>query len=257
MRVAMTRGVSPALARGELAFLARVALDAGRAAEQHRAYERALRDLGCTVVTVPADPALPDCVFIEDVALVLDEVAVVLRPGAPSRRPEVAAVAEALAAYRPLRRILAPAAIDGGDVLRVGRALLVGRSSRTSDAGAAALAAAVAPFGYEVRAVPVTGCLHLTSAVTQVGPDTVLVNADWIAMEPFARMQRVAVDPAEPYAANALWFGGDVLYPATFPRTRDRLVSAGVRIRSVDVSELQKAEGAVTCCSLIFEAAGG
>ena len=257
MRIAMTRGVSPALARCELAFLPRVALDAGRARDQHREYERALRDLGCTVVSVAADPALPDCVFIEDVALVLDEVAVLLRPGAPSRRPEAAAVAEALAVYRPLRWIAEPATIDGGDVLRIGRTLFVGRSGRTSDAGAAALAAAVAPFGYDVRGVTVTGCLHLKSAVTQVGPDTVLVNAAWMGTEPLAGMRRVEVDPAEPHAANALWLGGDVIYPASFPRTIERLQAAGVSVRAVDVSELQKAEGAVTCCSLVFEAAEG
>jgi len=253
----MTRGVSPALARCELQNLPRVPMDVGRAEEQHSHFEQALRDLGCEVVRLPADPALPDCVFIEDTALVLDEVAVVLRPGAASRRAETPAVAAALASYRDLIVIGDPGTADGGDVLRVGRKLYVGCSTRSNAVGIGQLAHAVAPYGYHVVPVPFTGCLHLKSAVTRIGPDALLVNRGWIDPAPLGAVRVVEVDPAEPHAANALWLGDTVVHPAAFPRTRERIEAAGARVVAVDVSELQKAEGAVTCCCLVFEVPGG
>lgn len=253
----MTRGVSPAFARCELQNLPRVGIDVERAERQHLAYERALGDLGCTIVRLPADPALPDCVFIEDTALVLDEVAVLLRPGAPSRRAETPAVAAALASYRDLVVIGDPGTVDGGDVLRIGRDLFVGCSTRSNAVGIGQLAFAVAPFGYRVVPVPLTGCLHLKSAATQVGPDALLVNRGWVDPEPFGKVRLVDVDPAEPHAANALWLGDAVVHPAAFPRTRERVEALGARVVAVDVSELQKAEGAVTCCCLVLEVPTG
>lgn len=220
---------------------------------QHHAYEAALVELGCEVHALPADVALPDSVFVEDVAVVLDEVAVVTLPGAPSRRAETAAVAEALAPYRPLRSIEAPATLDGGDVLRIGRTLYVGLTERTNRAGIDQMTAVLEPYGYRVRAMPVRGCLHLKSAVTLVAAGTVLGNWDWIDVTGFAGLEVLAVDPAEPYAANGLLVGDRVIYPTSFPATRRMLERRGVAVRSVDVSELQKAEGAVTCCSLMFE----
>lgn len=176
MRIAITRAVSPAIAACELTHLARRPIDFERARVQHHAYEAALVELGCEVHALPADVALPDSVFVEDVAVVLDEVAVVTLPGAPSRRAETAAVAEALAPYRPLRSIEAPATLDGGDVLRIGRTLYVGLTERTNRAGIDQMTAVLEPYGYRVRAMPVRGCLHLKSAVTLVAAGTVLGN---------------------------------------------------------------------------------
>lgn len=250
--VALTREVSPALARCELVHLERRPIDVALAQAQHHAYEEALRGEGCDVRTFPADPSLPDSVFVEDAAVVLDEVAVITRPGAPSRRPETEPVAGALAAYRPLTRIIEPATLDGGDVLRIGRALYVGESERTNRAGIAQLAAAVTPHGYTVMPVAVRGCLHLKSAVTLVAPDTVLCNPRWVDPSVFAgvRVLEVAVD--EPGAANTLPVGRKLIYPSSFPRTARHLAQQGIEILSIDVSELQKAEGAVTCCSILF-----
>ncbi|MBX6364369.1 MAG: dimethylargininase [Gemmatimonadetes bacterium] len=254
MRIALTRAVSPEIARCELTHLERQPIDAARAAEQHAAYERALRELGCEVRRVAPAPELPDSVFIEDTAVVLDEVAVITRPGAASRRPETAAVADALREFRPLRAIDAPGTLDGGDVLRVGRTLWVGASSRTNADGIAQLRALLRPFGYRVEAVAVEGALHLKSAATLVAPDLLLVNPAWLPPAAFDGMAHLEVDPTEPFAANALLVGTRLLCADAFPRTLERLRRHGLDPLTVDASELAKAEGGVTCCSLVFEA---
>jgi dimethylargininase len=250
--IAITRDVSPSLAACELSFVARTEIDLVRAIAQHDAYRGALESLGCRVVALAAQADLPDSVFVEDVAVVLDEVAIVTRPGAVSRRPEGASVAEALAHHRPLRAIQAPGTLDGGDVLQVGRTLYVGQGARTNVAGIAQLQALVGEFGYDVRAVPTQGCLHLKSAATQVADGMLLVQPAWIDISVFDGLRLVEVDPDEEHAANALRIGDAVIHPACFSRTRQRLETSGIRVVPVDISELQKAEGAVTCCSLVF-----
>jgi dimethylargininase len=252
--VALTREISPALERCELTHLARTRIDLARARRQHAAYEAALAELGCLVRRLPADEAMPDSVFIEDVAVVLDEVAVITRPGATSRRRETAVVVDALAPYRPLVRIDAPGTLDGGDVLVAGRTVFVGRSARTNDDGIGQLRNELTPFGYDVRAVAVTGCLHLKTAVTCVGDGRLLINREWTAAEAFSGWERIDVDPAEPFAANGLRVGSSVIYPAGFPRTADQLRAVGIDVVPVPADELAKAEGAVTCCSLVFRA---
>jgi dimethylargininase len=186
--------------------------------------------------------------------LVFDEMAVITRPGAVSRRAETGAVAEALHVYRPLLHIDEPATLDGGDVLRIGRCVYVGSSARSNADGIAQLRRLLAPKGYSVQAVALRDCLHLKSAVTQVARDTVLINPAWVDAAVFAGYRQIEVDPNEPHAANALLIGDALIYPTNFPRTRERLENAGIRVVAVDVGELQKAEGAVTCCSLLFAA---
>jgi dimethylargininase len=253
MRFAITREVSPVIGRCELTHLSREPIDVDRARLQHDGYEGCLRALGCTVHRLPASPDLPDSVFVEDCAIVLDELAVMARPGAASRRAETAAIEAALASFRPLGRIELPGTLDGGDVLRVGRTLLVGVSSRTNAAAIDQLGRLVGPVGYSVGAIEVRGCLHLKSAVTEVAPDTLLVNRAWLPEDAVRGFDCIEIDPAEPFAANALRIGDALVYSSAFPRTRERLESCGVRVHLVDVSELAKAEGAVTCCSLIVE----
>ena len=252
----MTREVSPSLGRCELTHLERAPIAIGPARAQHAGYEALLESLGCRLIRLPADPDLPDSVFVEDTAVVLDEVAVIARPGAASRRPETAAVAGALAPFRPLLRLEDPATLDGGDVLVLGRTLYVGLSSRTSAAAADQLGRLLSPYGYAVVPVSVAGCLHLKSAVTRAGEDLLLLNPAWVDPSAFPGRRTLEVDPAEPFAANVLAIGGQVVSPDSFPRTRRRLEAAGVRVRPVDMTELQKAEGAVTCCSLVFRARG-
>jgi dimethylargininase len=252
MWIAITREISPALANCELSYVAREAIDVARASAQHRDYQRALETLGCRLLTLPAEPGLPDSVFVEDVAIVLDEVAVLTRPGAASRRAEVASVAEMLRRYRPVLAVEAPGTLDGGDVLHVGRTLYVGESARSNTAGIAQLRELLTGHGYTVQGVPTRGCLHLKSAVTQLDDHTLLLQPEWVDRQRFADFRVIEVDPAEPHAANVLRIGDALVMPASFPRTRQRLLDAGFDMTAVDVSELQKAEGAVTCCSLVF-----
>ncbi|MGA8258577.1 MAG: arginine deiminase family protein [Arenicellales bacterium] len=249
---AVTRPPGPNLAACELTHLARVAIDAARAAAEHDAYERTLAALGCTIERLPADVDLPDSVFVEDTAVVLPEIAVITRPGAASRRPETASVAGVLGRYRILRNIVEPATLDGGDVLRLGRTLHVGLSSRTNRDGVEQLGSIVAPFGYEVRAVPIRGCLHLKTAASWLGDDQVVLNPEWVDEEAFAGLAVIRVDPREPYAANVLRVGGTVLCASAHIRTRERLERRHT-VRSVDIRELAKAEAGVTCCSLVLD----
>ena len=253
-RIALTREVSPALARCELTHLSRVPIDAAIARIQHGRYEAALEALGCTVLRLPAAPDLPDAVFVEDTAVVLPEIAVVTRPGAASRRPESVATARALAVWRPLAFIEEPGTLDGGDVLRLGATLFVGVSGRSNASGIEQLRSLLEPLGYAVEAVSFAGCLHLKSSVTAVTDDLLLVNPAWVDASRFGSVRAIDVDPDEPHAANALLVGEAVIFPKSYPRTRARLSACGIAVTEVDVSELQKAEGAVTCCSLVFEA---
>lgn len=249
--IAFTRDVSSTIAECELSHLTRLPIDVARARAQHRQYEAALEALGCTVQRLPSLPNRPDAVFVEDTAVLLDEIAVIARPGAPSRRAETESVSEALTAYRPTVPIMAPGTLDGGDVLRVGRRIFVGESERTNLAGINQLRALVAPFGYTVTGVPLRDCLHLKTAVTQVADKTLLINRDWVETAVFTECDLIDVDPAEPMAANALLLGESVIFPNAFPRTRQRLEAHGIAVYGVDVDELAKAEGGVTCCSLI------
>ncbi|MQA29384.1 MAG: dimethylargininase [Luteitalea sp.] len=262
--LALTREVSPALARCQLTHVPRRVIDVDRARAQHAAYEDALRAMGCHVERLAAGDEMPDSVFIEDTALVLDEVAVIARPGAPSRRGEVQAIMLALQPYRPLIQIEPPGTLDGGDILVVARSIFVGVTAparlrrrgppagRTNAEGVAQLRQAAGHFGYDVRAVAIRGCLHLKSAVTALDAETLLVQREWAPADDFRAFELVDVHSSEPAGANVVRVGARLLYADAFPRTRDRIASRGYDLSTVDVSELAKAEGALTCCSLIF-----
>jgi len=252
--IALMRGVPPTLERCELTYREFEPIDLDRAVVQHTAYGDLLRSLGLEVIELPADPAFPDCCFVEDTAIVLDEAALLAMPGAPSRRGEIAAVEAALARFRPLERTPFPATLEGGDVLRVGRRLFVGRSGRTNEAGIARLTAFAEPLGYRVLSATVVGCLHLKSAVTALDDERVLANPSWVEMSSFAGLGVVPVAPEEAGAANVLRVGGLVVAHPGFPRTLDRLSELGYAVYPLDVSEFLKAEAALTCKSLLFRA---
>jgi len=251
MAIALTRPVPTSITECELTHLARSPIDVTRARSQHECYERALSTIGLEVRRLPETPELPDSVFVEDTAVILDELAILARPGAESRRAEIDSVEAALAAFRPLAHIVSPGTLDGGDVLVLDRDLVVGLTARTNDEGVAQLRTYVAPFGYAVRSVPVRGCLHLKSAVTRVGPHTLAINPDWVDEGRFGGWQLVTVDPGEPFGANALWWRDAVVYADEHRRTRALLEAAGVRVVTVPADELAKAEGGVTCCALV------
>jgi dimethylargininase len=259
--IALTRPVGPEITACELTFMERHPIDPARAAAQHEAYERALSAAGWHVRRVRAAPAHPDAVFVEDTVVVLDEGVVLGRPGAASRRGEVASVEAALrqvAPDRPYRRIEAPGTLDGGDVLRTGSTLWVGVGRRTNAEGARQLTAAVEPWGFQVRPLTVDGCLHLKTALTAATEDLLVANPAWVDTGIFPEREVIAVHPDEPFAANVLRLGDTVLVAAGSPRTRDRLEerlrSRGMTTVEVDMGELAKAEAGVTCCSVLVGA---
>jgi dimethylargininase len=252
MLTAITRAVSPAIVNCELSFIPRQPIDLNIARAQHQAYEQLLGTLGARVLSLPAEPDLPDSMFVEDPAIVLDELAVIFPLGTASRRPEAASLARAISKFRNLEHVTLPGTLEGGDILRIGNRLFVGVTQRSNAEGIRQLAAILAPHHYEVIAVPVSGCLHLKSAVTCLGRETLLANRAWFDTTPFAGCDWIDVDPAEPHAANALPLASTVLFPASFPRTRARIEAAGFGVTPLDISELQKAESGLTCSSLIF-----
>lgn len=245
MPVAITRALSPRIAECELSYIERQPIDFERAAGQHEEYERLLAAHGCEIVHAAPAPETPDSVFVEDTAVVLNDVAIITRPGAASRRGETDGIAEVLQRYRPLFRVTEPATLDGGDVLVINQRLHIGLSQRSNKEAVE-----------QLNAIPIrfTDCLHLKSAVTQIGDRTLLINPRWVDPRQFPAMDCIAIDPDEPMAANALRLGDALLYSASYPKTRRLLESRGFRVEVLDVSELEKAEAGVTCCSVIFTA---
>ena len=260
--IAVVRRPAPALAeRCELTFLERTAMSFARLERQHAAYRDALTAAGAEVVVLDAIDTLPDSVFVEDAAVVLDELAVLTRPGAVSRQPEIDRIEAAVAQHRAIvERIRAPGTLEGGDVLRIGRRLFVGLTTRTNREGLAQLAAIVQPHGYAVVAVPVVGSLHLKTACTALDAQTLLLNPAWLVdgidAAPFAGFETIAVHADEPFAANVLPLGACLIANAAFPRTLERVSAhaqrTGLRILPVDISEFGKAEAGLTCMSLVF-----
>lgn len=252
--IAFLREVSPQLARCELTHVARVAIDCNLARTQHAKLAETLREIGAAVELVPALPQQPDGVFVEDAAVVFPEVAIAARSPIEERRAEIESVVRILAQHRPLQGIVAPGTLEGGDVLRVGRRIYVAESSRTNAEGIAQFTGIVQPLGYEVRTVAIRDCLHLKTACTFVPPRTMVLNSAWIDASAFGEFTVVAVDEKEPFAANTMTVGQTTLVSASYPKTEKRLRSAGISTRRIDISEFEKAEGGLTCLSLILEA---
>ena len=254
MKLAITRAISPRFNECELTHIDRAPIDLERAKAQHGAYIRALQELGCAVIELSAEPNLPDSVFVEDAAIVLPEVAVITRLGADSRKPETESISKALRPYRDLLYITKPATLDGGDVLVIGKTIYVGLSTRSTLDAVEQLTEQLRPYGYVVQGVTVTDCLHLKSAVTRIDDNTVLLNPKWVDPHLFAAYRVIDVAEDEPHAANVLPVDGALILPTAFPNTAARLKEHGYRLCQVDVAELAKAEGAVTCCSVLFDA---
>jgi dimethylargininase len=250
---AITRGVGRRLSDCSLTFVGREPIDVEKAISQHTGYVEALRRAGTEVDVLPADDSLPDSVFVEDAAVPFHEAAVLTLPGNPRRRPEVPAIADALRRYRRLIPIVEPATLDGGDVLSLGRRFFVGLSSRTNPEGVSQFASAVRPFGYDVAPIEVRGCLHLKTAVTALDEETLLVNRSWIDASALPAVRIVEVPPEEPFGANALAVNGVVHLSARWEHARRVVEEAGFTVTALDVSEFEKAEGGLTCLSLLLD----
>jgi dimethylargininase len=252
---AITRPPGIRLADCELTHLERVPIDLERAREQHRAYQRALRELGAEVVSLAPDDEHPDACFVEDTAVILGDVAVITRPGALSRRAEVEPIAEVLGEWLELRRIEAPGTLDGGDVLHVDRTLFIGITpgGRTNAAGADALRAFASAAGFDARAIPFRGCLHLKTAVSFLGDEAVLIDPACVDPAVFGSLRRIEMDPGDPLRASALRIADTLLVPMSAPGSADRLRRAGYRVQQLDISEFEKAEAGLTCLSLLLD----
>jgi dimethylargininase len=252
--IAFLREVSPQLARCELTHVTRGAIDCDKARTQHAKFAETLREIGAAVELVPPLPQQPDGVFVEDAAVVLPEVAVTARLSKEARRAEIESVVRVLGQHRPLQGIVAPGTLEGGDVLRVGRRFYVAESSRTNAEGIAQFTGIVQPLGYDVRTVAIRDCLHLKTACTFVPPRTMVLNPAWVDPSAFSEFTVIPVDEKEPFAANTLTVGQTTLVSASHPKTEKRLRNAGIATRRIDISEFEKAEGGLTCLSLILEA---
>lgn len=252
MPLAITREISPRFNECEITHIERIPIDIEIARAQHRGYVDALKKLGCEVLELPAEADLPDSVFVEDTAFILPETAVLTRPGADSRKPEIESIAQALSPHIKLLQLREPATLDGGDVLVMGKKIFIGQSTRSNQFAIDQLNVLLGKYGYTVVGVELHDCLHLKSAVTRVDDNTLLINKNWVDAGLFNEYELIEVDPSEPHAANCLPIGESIIFPMTFPRTEAKLEVRGYKVVSVEVDELAKAEGAVTCCSLII-----
>lgn len=253
MVVAITRAVSSRFNECEITHIDRTPIDINIARQQHHEYIQALSKIGCQVIELPEERDMPDSVFVEDTAFILPEVAVITRPGADSRKPETESIIQALSSYRPLVHVTAPATVDGGDVLVLGKNIYIGMSTRSTMEAVIQLQNLLDHYGYQVTGVALTDCLHLKTAVTRVDVKTLLINKKWVDPEHFTGCELIEVDASEPFGANCLPVNDAIIYAATFPETQKKLEKKGFKIINVNLDELAKAEGAVTCCSLIIE----
>jgi len=253
VKLAITRDVSPRFNECEITHIDRTPIDVSVAKSQHHGYLQALKELGYAVLELPAETDLPDSVFVEDTAVILPDVALITKPGADSRKPETESIAQALRPYRELVFIESPGSVDGGDVLVLGKNIYVGLSSRSNQNAIDQMNQKLGKYGYKTQGIETHDCLHLKTAVTRVDDKTLLINRKWVDVENFEGFDLIDVDASEPFAANCLPIGNAIIYPVAFPITGAKLTARGYQVKPVVVDELAKAEGAVTCCSLIVE----
>ncbi len=253
MTIAITRIPAEAIAKCELTYIERVPIDYTKALEQHQAYCAGLEACGVEVIRMPPDEAMPDSVFVEDTAIILDEVAIITPMGIASRRAEPLRNEAAIARYRPLVHITLPATIEGGDVMRLGKAIFVSLSTRTNAAGIEALRTLAAPYGYTVTEVTLHDCLHLKSACTALDDQTILLNPAWVDTAAFDDYELVEIAADEPNAGNVVRANGHILVSSQYPHTNTIIERRGYKVCAVDASEFTKAEAAMTCMSLIVE----
>ncbi|MCP4757868.1 MAG: dimethylargininase [Planctomycetes bacterium] len=254
MLIAITRPVSESIHDCELTHMDREPICHATAVDQHSKYVAAMKDLGVTIVELDSLHEHADAVFVEDITVVVDEIAVLTRPGAESRRGEVESILNVIAQHRPIARIEPPGTLEGGDVMQAERTIYVGLSTRTNQAGFDQFKSLLEPHGYRVEGVPIPGALHLKTAATYIGDGVVLANPHWLDVTHFHGLDIIEVHPDEPFAGNAIRIDEAILFPEQFPHTAGRLEARGFRLVRVPSTELAKAEGSLTCKSVIFNA---
>jgi len=250
--IALMHLPSPQMQACERTYVPHEAIDSRRIAQEHAAYCNLLTDCGAVVRQLDVNRDWPDCAFVEDTAVVLDEVAILCSMGAVSRRAEPQGIESVLREYRDVLHIELPAMIEGGDVLRIGDKLFVGQSRRTNAEGIAALATIAGRYGYKVTGVPVRRALHLKTACTAAPDGRLLVNPTWIDTAALCDYELIRIPEEEPWGANVALVETTVLMNAAHVATAELVRSLGFQVRTTDLSEFAKAEGGVTCLSLLI-----
>lgn len=252
MTIAITHDVSDRLAECELTHLDRKIIDLENARKQLEQYRNLLQSLGVDVVSLQVNREYPDSVFIEDAAIVLPELAIQCSIGAKSRQQEPDAIAAYLAAFKTVAKLPDDATLDGGDVLVFDKNILVGRSGRTNEAGFQTLQKLVSPFGYRTQSIEVKGALHLKTAICALDHNRLLVNPAWISERSLEGFELVAIPSDERFGANILRLESCIVVADEHPKTAALIRSLGFQVEATPISEFQKAEGGLTCLSLIF-----
>jgi len=220
--------------------------------DQHNAYVITLQSLGLEVHILQPLAQYPDAYFVEDVAVVTPEIAVITNPGARERAGEVRHIEPILSSFRSIASIESPGTLDGGDVMQAGDHFYIGVSERTNEEGAKQLGQILNRYGYQWETVSVSGGLHLKSAVSYVGRNTLLISESLANLRPFANFEKILVDADETYAANSLLVNERIIMPDGFPRTREKLRTVGFNIIELETSEMRKMDGGLSCMSLRF-----
>jgi dimethylargininase len=248
--LALTHSPSWQLAHCELTHLGRQRIDTELARRQHRAYCVALQEAGVEVHTFSMNRQYADSAFVEDIAIVLDEMIILGAMGAKSREPETVAWCDILAKYRPIHKLPCGATMEGGDVLRIGKDLLIGLSSRTNAFAIEAVAETLRPLGYNVRGVPVSNCLHLKTACTALNDECLLINPNWINANLLPRKK--ILEATDEWGANVVRLPDRLLANDQNRATIEQLRDANFNVCSVELSEFAKAEAGATCLSLLI-----
>lgn len=233
-------------------FSGKFPIDVTLAQQQHEHYCHTLVDLGLKLVRIEADDYLPDCCFTEDTAIVTDGLGIISFPGTESRHAEIIEMEKALTTYKKIQHIAAPATIEGGDVLKIGKKLFIGHSARTNEEGIKQVAGLVNELGYEVIPVKIHNTLHLKTVCTYLGNNCIIYADGHFDENIFSEYDKIIVPVTESYCANTLAVNGKVLIPKGFPLTRSLIGNKGYSIIELDMSEIEKADGALTCLSVIF-----
>jgi len=227
-------------------------IDVALAKEQHAKYCSELERIGLQLIRIEADNNLPDCCFVEDAAIVVDNIAIITHPGAESRRKETEAVEKVISKFKTIHRVVSPATIDGGDVLKIGMKIFIGLSERTTQYAIDQVAEIIRPRGYEVIAVPIHHTLHLKSVVTALSDSQIIISAGHLDETTFEGFRKIVVPHEESYAANCLSVNNTIFIPAGYPITKSLIEGMGFSTIELENSEFKKGDGALTCMSILF-----
>lgn len=225
--------------------------DYSKSIEQHQNYVSALKKSGLDVVVMEADDQYPDSTFIEDTALLTPNCAILMQPGAQSRKGEITAVAKLLKNhFENIEAITQPGTVEAGDVMMVGKHFYIGLSKRTNEVGADQLIDILMKYGMNGSKIKLTEVLHLKTGLSYLENNNLIISGEFINHNEFDKFNKIIIDSDESYAANCIWVNETVIIPMGFPNSKAAIEKAGYKILEVDVSEFQKLDGGISCLSL-------